>query len=576
MTDVQPLVQHLRQYPRDIHRNPADLAALLGLDVNLVARTLAHLSDLPAHTQPTPMVKRQVAEEPTTNRLIAWFSRVFREGADHFWVSVLILGLSIVVLGGLRLILALVALEVLQPLRYVFAALQLVALGSAFGLIFQRAQLRCALGGSAVIAAAFAINGGWDRTPSLSYNFASVGILFLLLLMPFIIGAIPISIFGGYARLRRDQRRLENMTRQDSIGRLLDLRKSVEAMTSDTPSEPTWVEAWSTWVAPRAVILTVSAATVQHIVTTILGMIFDPESKITSGDQQVLVSFMWLALVMLLLSALTFLFLFGVGLLSRTIGRAAVAGIAFVGANICLMFIPVGPYSFHAMGASKSGASGAGYLVYFGAIVAGAIAAMLDAQSNRQKRVTENDPSALIAEMIHLEWKLRPRVQSVCVLVVDASKSSEMKAAADPFEAEWSFREYQKFLEDIAVENRGLVHSTAGDGAVIGFSSCQDALKAGQEIHAKLEVFNQTVNRLKTPFRLRIGIHAGEIQGALDQVEFTEVIDIAAHIEGAAPIGGIAVSEVVLKEISGVHAHSLDRMVDGYKVFTVGGPTFAL
>jgi class 3 adenylate cyclase len=215
-------------------------------------------------------------------------------------------------------------------------------------------------------------------------------------------------------------------------------------------------------------------------------------------------------------------------------------------------------------------------LAYFATPVAGAIAAMIEGQSRRQKRVKENDPSALIAEMIHLEWRLRPRSQSVCVLVVDASKSSEMKAMADPFEAEWSFREYQKFLERVAVKNGGLVHSTAGDGAVIGFSTCQDALQAAHGTYAELAEFNQTVNRLQTPFRLRIGIHVGEIQGALDQVEFTEVIDIAAHIEGAAPIGGIAMSKAVLNELPGVLAMPINRVVDGYEVYTVGGPSFAL
>jgi class 3 adenylate cyclase len=549
---------------------------MFGLDTALVARTLAHLSDIPAHSIETPVVRRVKEEAPVRNRLTTLLGGLLDRSYANFWVTMVFLAGLFIAFGTGRLVLALISIETLQPIRYVLAFFQLIVLLVSPLIVFKRAQLRCAIGGAAILALATGINSGWDRNPTLTYSVAVVATTFALTFFFYAAISIPASIFGGYARMRGEHLRLQNMTRQDSIGRLLDLREAVKTMTSESPGEVTLIESWTKWVHPRAIVLGVAGAIVAHILTTALGLIFDPHGKLMSGDPSNVTSLLWLVLAMLVISVLYLVYLLGLGLFSGSVGRATGVGLAATTTSLAMMFIPVGQYNMANLDANTRGSSLGFLLAYFATPVAGAIAAMIEGQSRRQKRVKENDPSALIAEMIHLEWRLRPRSQSVCVLVVDASKSSEMKAMADPFEAEWSFREYQKFLERVAVKNGGLVHSTAGDGAVIGFSTCQDALQAAHDTYAELAEFNQTVNRLQTPFRLRIGIHVGEIQGALDQVEFTEVIDIAAHIEGAAPIGGIAMSKAVLNELPGVLAMPINRVVDGYEVYTVGGPSFAL
>jgi class 3 adenylate cyclase len=148
-----------------------------------------------------------------------------------------------------------------------------------------------------------------------------------------------------------------------------------------------------------------------------------------------------------------------------------------------------------------------------------------------------------------------------------------MKAAADPLKVEYSFREYQKLIDRITQEHRGHVHNTMGDGAVSAFNTCADAFTAARQLQTEIASFNMNVNRLETPFRLRIGLHQGVIAGELDKIEFTEVIDIAAHVQGAAPIGGIAATETVMPSLSEHQFAQLQGTIDGCRVFIAMNPT---
>jgi len=48
---------------------------------------------------------------------------------------------------------------------------------------------------------------------------------------------------------------------------------------------------------------------------------------------------------------------------------------------------------------------------------------------------------------------------------------------------------------------------------------------------------------------------------------YTEVIDIAAHVEAACPLGGIAVTEPVAQELGVGQFIDLAQNVDGYAVY---------
>ena len=142
-----------------------------------------------------------------------------------------------------------------------------------------------------------------------------------------------------------------------------------------------------------------------------------------------------------------------------------------------------------------------------------------------------------------------------------------MKASADPLVVEYSFREYQNWLAETSAQFGGRVHSTAGDGAVINFNRCEDALAAASAIQDGLAEFNRDHNRLTLPFRLRIGLHSGQVIGELDQVQFAEVIDIAAHIQGASPVGAVGVSDDVATNLSAVEFVHLQKEIDGHQIY---------
>ncbi|MBC8065729.1 MAG: adenylate/guanylate cyclase domain-containing protein, partial [Chlorobia bacterium] len=203
----------------------------------------------------------------------------------------------------------------------------------------------------------------------------------------------------------------------------------------------------------------------------------------------------------------------------------------------------------------------------------GALGGLVQRRASKELNLAQNDPAAILAEMVRIQWKLSDRRSYICVMVVDAAKSSEMKSYADPLAVEYSFREYQNLLTQLARDLNGRVHSTAGDGAVIAFASAQEAFTAAKRIQTDIERFNKEDNRLQLPFRLRIGLHMGEIVGDLDEVEFTEVIDIAAHVQAAAPVGGIAVTEEVANNLPIEEFMPLARQIDGQNVLLALNPT---
>ena len=203
------------------------------------------------------------------------------------------------------------------------------------------------------------------------------------------------------------------------------------------------------------------------------------------------------------------------------------------------------------------------------------IASHVDEQTKRYRRLRERDPAIVLAEIVQIQWRLNPRIEATCVMSVDVANSTKMKAAADPLDVEYSFRAFQDLVARIATSQGGVVLSTAGDGAVLTFSSCIDALYAGKEIQSEIARFNGGVNRLDVPFRVRVGIHTGKTSAQLSDVPFNEIIDIAAHVERDAPVGGIAITYPVLEHVKEERVAEMREQIDGHKVYFVLNPTLA-
>lgn len=160
----------------------------------------------------------------------------------------------------------------------------------------------------------------------------------------------------------------------------------------------------------------------------------------------------------------------------------------------------------------------------------------------------------LLKQLVEIQDRLRSGEQSAAFLSVDVVGSTRMKVLADPLAVEFTFTEYHRFVESIAVRYGGAVHSTAGDGITCAFQHPHQAFQAARTLQAGLFELNAHRNRLGTPIRLRAGIHYGNVnapEGDLTNLSFAEVIDIAAHLQKACPEGGVAISDAAARVLPG-------------------------
>lgn len=161
----------------------------------------------------------------------------------------------------------------------------------------------------------------------------------------------------------------------------------------------------------------------------------------------------------------------------------------------------------------------------------------------------------LLKQLNRLQTKLSSGMQYMTFLSVDIVGSTRMKETSDPLSVEYTFNEYHEFVTRIAQKYGGRLHSTAGDGLTCAFEHPQHAFAAAKNIQAGIFELNMLRNRIGVPIVLRCGIHVGPVMtpegGDVKSVNFAHVIDIAAHLQKAAPPGGIAVSDSAVAQIAG-------------------------
>jgi len=175
-----------------------------------------------------------------------------------------------------------------------------------------------------------------------------------------------------------------------------------------------------------------------------------------------------------------------------------------------------------------------------------------------RKKLGLRDPASERQELLHqlqeIQEKLKSDERFVTFVSLDIVGSTGLKAESDPLTVEFTFTEYQKFVQAVVERHGGNVHSTAGDGTTCVFENPQMAYIAGRALLAGLFEFNSFRNRLVRPIEIRVGVHTGSahIPGqSLTNVNFAHVIDVAAHMQKAAAPGTMVVSETTAKYVSG-------------------------
>lgn len=370
--------------------------------------------------------------------------------------------------------------------------------------------------------------------------------------------AIMLSVAGGYLRMRLQKADRNRMDRQELLEQMFDIQERLQESPEDVVQRHSWhahpiaqeIESklfqWSALLGFGATAITVLVA----------GAI---TARFRFGEN----SLQYL-LVVGALGLFSMALQFAVSFLGRTIGRALLVALIFAVSSLIGMLLPFGGFGYERLDAAMI-LGNLGWALGVG-LVAG-VGAAIEYRANVEYLIRSNDPETLLVEYMDLQRRLNPGPREMTVLVVDAAKSSLMKSSSDPFVAEWSFRAYQQFLERLADEHAGEVLSTAGDGAVMAFHDASQATQCSFAIQSKVKDFNEKTNKLEMPFSLRIGLHRGMVAGQIDKVEFTDVIDIAAHVEAACKVGGVAVSERIWSAVDGLRGEPIAIQIDGFTVY---------
>ena len=378
------------------------------------------------------------------------------------------------------------------------------------------------------------------------------------------------ALLGGYIQVQRRAHSVHTVSRQEALDRLFVINERLKKMGQDLerPRNPlSWLDRAQS--DPRWMLMAFFAGLALGALRVLLlggyAHLF-----IRPGETDALYNA--LRVFSTVFSGLGFL---GIGFLSGGIGKGVASQfLAYAGFWVA-SFIHLGPF-----GATEALRNlqwdrilaVVPFLILSGLL--SGIGAQVEDAAKREKMLDSNDPAALIAEMVTLRRRFNAESSAKCVLSVDVARSTAMKAQEDPLVVEWSFREFQKFIQECSERAGGQVLSTAGDGAVLTFSECKAAILAAKDIQTRLSWFNMRVNRLESPFRVRIGIHADQVQGEIEDVQFTRVIDLAAHVQEVAPVGGILVTSPVARFIPDEAFTELKDLVEGQHVLLVVNPTF--
>lgn len=378
---------------------------------------------------------------------------------------------------------------------------------------------------------------------------------------------VAVSVVGGFMQVRRADQQRDRLTRQQLLQRLFEIEERLKTGPRNEVRTGSVLErAWVRAIRERIWLWAVGAGAALSLIQ-VLGIGGLQQLAGENSTESALY-----ALGALAMGVATALVQIALCFLAGRPGKGVAVSLAFTVSSIPATFIPLGAFGWKWVveNAPEGWISTFVYSIVIG-LIAG-LGALIEERAALEARLMRDDPAALIAEMVEIQMKLTPTASLVCVMVVDAAKSSLMKSEADPLVGEYTFREYQKFIADTSAPFGGRIHSTAGDGAVVYFDDCQKGFMAARAIQTEIAEFNQNVSKLPSPFRLRIGLHCGSIAGDLEKVEFTEVIDIAAHVEAASQVGGILVTEPVARFLEGERLAELRETIDGYKVFLALNP----
>jgi class 3 adenylate cyclase len=155
-------------------------------------------------------------------------------------------------------------------------------------------------------------------------------------------------------------------------------------------------------------------------------------------------------------------------------------------------------------------------------------------------------------QQILRDYMKKKFVHEVTAVNIDIVESTNIKHGEPHENIIFTFSEYWKLVDQIVSRKHGKLLNRAGDGAIYIFNEADSSVLTSEDIIMGLDKFNKTTSTLKTPFRVRIGIHTGEVVGDISQGSndvFSRTLDISAHLQKAAQPMQILISESTYKKL---------------------------
>jgi class 3 adenylate cyclase len=154
--------------------------------------------------------------------------------------------------------------------------------------------------------------------------------------------------------------------------------------------------------------------------------------------------------------------------------------------------------------------------------------------------------SAVAAEVPDLASRTSPD-GTVTILFSDIEGSTELVRSLG--DGPWMelLRWHNGVVRDHSTRHDGYEVKSMGDGFMIAFQSCRSGLSAAREIQRAISLERPPGI---PPFRIRIGLHAGEVVKEADDF-FGRHVNLAARVASAAEGGEILVTETVRELLAG-------------------------
>jgi|694.fasta_scaffold48264_4 class 3 adenylate cyclase len=564
-TEAARLAEYLRQNPTAIHDSAEDIAEMAGVSLILAKKATT----------------RNTSEQLGGASFVAKPARPAREfrfrSISDYWMGItanpylfcLITTLVALVLGFFmgRGEEVRTGSDVLQIEGVVASSLFAVTWILQLACFFRHGVLKIVpLCGGIVVGISLLAGFGFELATSndgpggIELLLIGVLIFFLLTAVYSLFGAF-FAIIGAFVRIKAEQRNKDRLGRQELLELLFDIETRLKTAQSSDRKVTTWRDsplirqitempfAWSGVLGFGLSLISVLA--ISNLMTRLNISLDTPQVALLAGVMSLVVLACQIA----------------VSFLAGSVWRAIGTSVLMQLVSIPPTLLPITGFGVQEFARTWDSQIIAGLIAGTMVGLFAGIAATIEQKRTEEKLLLLDDPETLLAEFLDIQKRLNPGPRSMTVMVVDAAKSSIMKSMADPFIAEWSFRAYQQLLERVADEFGGEVLSTAGDGAIITFDQTEMAMRAAWRTHEKIQEFNEKTNKLTMPFKLRIGLHRGMVMGQIDKVQYTDVIDIAAHVEAACQVGGVTVTEPVWESLTDKRGDRLSIAIDSFTVY---------